>query len=110
MPRNNETGPRGKGPGIGRERGFCARVMEPGTPVAGRGCGMGSSRGCGGGRGRRNMFHATGLPGWARGNMPVTSAPAQELAVLRQQAEQYGNALENIRQRIQEIETQPAAK
>jgi hypothetical protein len=56
------------------------------------------------------MFHATGLPGWARGDAPATPAPAQELAVLKQQAEQFGHALESISRRIQEIESQPAAK
>ncbi len=74
----------------------------------GFGCGRGGGRG--GGRGWRNMFHATGLPGWARGDAPATPAPAQELAVLKQQAEQFGHALESISRRIQEIESQPAAK
>ena len=75
------------------------------------GCGRGfRGRGAGGGRGWRNMFYATGIPGWARAGVPATPVPAQELAVLKQQAEHLGSALENIRKRIQEIESQPAAK
>jgi len=63
-----------------------------------------------GGRGWRNMFYATGLPRWARAGGAVTPTPAQELGVLKQQAEHLGNALENTRKRIQEIESQPAQK
>ncbi len=105
--------------------GFCAEVVAPGsinmTPDRGfgMGCGRGfRGRGAGGGRGPstglragwRNMFHATGLPGWARAGVPVTPAPARELAVLKQHAEHLGSALENIRKRIQEVESQPAEK
>jgi hypothetical protein len=57
------------------------------------------------------MFYATGLPAWARGDVPAaTPAPPQELAVLKQQAEYLGNALESIRKRIQDVESQPAEK
>jgi len=75
-------------------------------------------RGAGGGRGPsaglragwRNLSHATGLTGWARRGTPVTPEPAQELAVLKQQAEQFGRALEIIGKRIEELESQPAGK
>jgi hypothetical protein len=56
------------------------------------------------------MFYATGLPGWARAGVPGTPAAAQELAVLKQHAEHLGSALENIRKRIQEVESQPPEK
>jgi hypothetical protein len=56
------------------------------------------------------MFHATGLPGWARGGVPAALAPAQELDVLKQQAESLGHALEDIRKRVQELESQPVEK
>lgn len=126
MPGGDGTGPMGMGPMTGRAFGFCAGYGAPEymnqIPRRGFGAGLGPSTrlrtGCGrgfgggGGRGWRNMFHATGLPGWARGAMPyaATPAPEQELAVLKQQAEYFDNALEDIRKRIQEIESQPAAK
>lgn len=118
MPAGNGTGPMGMGPMTGLGMGFCAGFVAPGYMdlVPGRSFRMGCGRGFrgrgagGGGRGWRNMFYATGLPGWARGGVPVTPAPAQELAALKQQAEHFGNALENTRKRIQEIESQPADK
>lgn len=118
MPAGDGSGPMGMGPMTGRGMGLCAGVAAPGPmdTVPGRGFGMGCGRGFrgrgagGGGRGWRNMFHATGLPGWARGGVPGTPAPAQELAVLKQQAESLGSALENIRKRIQQVESRPADK
>ena len=63
------------------------------------------------------MFYATGLPGWARAGVPVagapyvaTPAPEQELAVLKQQAEYLGKALDGIRKRMLELEAEPAEK
>ena len=110
----------------GRGMGFCAGVVAPGpiNMTPGRGFGMGCGRGfrgrgAGGGRGPsaglragwRNMFYATGLPAWARGDVPAaTPAPPQQLAVLKRQAEHLGSALESIRKRIQEVESQPAEK
>lgn len=114
MPGGNGTGPMGMGPMTGRAAGFCAGFATPGymNPINGRGYGMGFGGGRGGGRGWRNMFYATGLPGWMRSAMPyaATPAPEQELAVLKQQAEFLGNALDSIRKRVQDIEAQPAAK
>jgi len=109
MPAGNGMGPRGMGPMTGRTAGFCAGFGVPGyvNPGTSRGCGFG---GRGGGRGWRNMFHATGLPGWARGGVPAALAPAQELDVLKQQAESLGHALEDIRKRVQELESQPVEK
>lgn len=74
--------------------------------------------GPGGGRGWRNMFHATGLTRWQRAMAaepapaPPASAPAdrspevaieQELASLQAQAQEAAAALEEIRQRIDQI-------
>jgi hypothetical protein len=77
------------------------------------------------------MFHATGLTGWQRAEMAATGpaaekaeeagagsaapdAPAgglQELAMLRQQADGLATALDQIRQRIEEIQRQwPASE
>ncbi len=116
MPGGDGTGPMGMGPMTGRAFGFCAGYGASGymnqIPRRGFGAEFGCERGFGGGRGWRNMFHATGFPGWARVGVPyaATPAPEQELAVLKQQAEHFGNTLDDIRKRIQEIESQPAAK
>jgi hypothetical protein len=135
MPGGDGTGPMGMGPMTGRAAGFCAGYGVPGymNPIPGRGFGMGYGRGRGfggGGRGRRNWFYATGLPGWMRagygypaggGAAPVTGVPAyaapygapsreQELQALQGQAEYLGDALEGIRKRIQELETEGEKK
>jgi len=66
MPGGDGTGPGGLGPMTGRAAGYCAGYPVPGymNPIPGGG---GWGRGFrGGGRGRRNWFYATGMPGWAR--------------------------------------------
>jgi len=75
--------------------------------------------GRGGGRGRRNMFRATGLPGWARaGWVPVAGAfpsfgaaafastmpPDVELQALQRQADYFRGALDEIQKRLQELQ------
>jgi hypothetical protein len=77
---------------------------------------FGRGRG-GGGRGWRNWFYATGLTGWQRALggpwggpgvfAPPYSAPSREdeLAALRDQAGYFESALENIRKRIEALET-----
>ena len=68
MPRGNRTGPRGFGPMTGRGAGFCAGYNTPGyMNPGGRSGFIGRGGGRGGGRGYRNMFYATGQPGWMRG-------------------------------------------
>lgn len=66
MPGGDGTGPAGMGPMTGRAAGYCAGYPVPGfmNPIPRRGF-WGGGRG-GGGRGRRNWFYATGMPGWAR--------------------------------------------
>ena len=119
MPSGDRTGPAGMGPMTGRAAGFCAGNPVPGymNPVGGRGY-RGRGRGFwgrGGGRGWRNWFYATGLPGWARFDQPtwadVTNATAippvkqgQMLTGLRQQAEYLRNSLDEINKRIDEME------
>lgn len=107
------------GPMSGRAAGFCAGFTTPGyaSPVGGRGCGrgLGGSLG-GGGRGWRNQFHATGLPGWRRGmaggDVTALAAPEpeQELAALKQQVEALEKASASLRQRLQELDTKPVEK
>ena len=71
------------------------------------GC-FGRRGGRGGGRGWRNMFHATGLTGWQRDAAPApppqTAPEEQRLAGLRAQADELATALEQIRQRVNELE------
>jgi len=128
MPRGDGTGPTGMGQMTGRAVGFCAGYPRPGymNPVGGRGYG---GRGRGGGRGRRNWYYATGLPGWARtgyglpawGNSmnphaygsapfaPVLTAQ-QELDGLKGQAEYLEDSLDGIKKRIEELESQKSSK
>ncbi len=118
MPRGNGTGPAGMGPMSGRAAGYCAGFSTPGyaNPVAGRGVGFGWA---GRGRGFRNQFYATGMPGWQRaatgyqawGQPPVSQPvyPAQpskeqELDMLKAQAEQFQNGLDQVHSRISELE------
>ena len=63
MPRGDQTGPFGMGPMTGRRAGCCAGFDVPGFANPGPRCGFGFH---GRGHGWRNMFYATGLPGWMR--------------------------------------------
>ena len=125
MPAGDGTGPRGMGPMTGRAAGYCSGYDAPGwaNPVPGRGFGLGWGRGWGGGGGRgwrhRNWYYATGVPGWARsGYGPAWGAapawgyppyatppqPEQEVEFLRGQAEWLQQQLDEIGQRIKELE------
>ncbi len=73
MPRGDRTGPEGLGPETGRAAGYCSGCTMPGfmNPVGGGfdGVRRGISGRAGRGRGNRNWYYATGLPGWERYNM-----------------------------------------
>ncbi len=105
MPRGDRTGPQGMGPRTGRAAGFCAGFDAPGYANAspGRGGGRG-----GGGRGRRNMFYATGLPRWMRfGGGPASiqaAAPDMEKEALMNQVDLLQAELASIKNRLNEIE------
>jgi len=115
MPGGDRTGPAGMGPMTGRAAGFCAGNATPGftsTP-GGRGFG-GQGRGGGRRRGRRNWYHATGVPGWQRAAagwpafgvvppvpfVPPTTGQEQELDELKRQADGLSRALDDIKERI----------
>ena len=124
MPGGDRTGPLGAGPLTGRGAGYCAGFGVPGyaNPIPGRGMGFGRGggfgRGRGMGRGYRNMYYATGQPGWARGyvnpgwnvppEMPYEPAPEfteqDELKYLRQRSKYFGKVLDDINRRIDELE------
>jgi hypothetical protein len=93
-------------PGVGPSFGF------------GRGGGRGFGRGVGGGRGWRHRYYATGLPGWARGRYFAPVQPVeepydsefnarQEKAYLKAQLKQYRRSLDEIKRRLEELETEP---
>lgn len=100
----------------GRGAGYCAGYPVPGyaNPGFGREMGRGMGRG---GRGRRNWFYATGLPGWQRagagfpawGAGPVgpvaapAATPETELAALKNQAEFLEDSLKDVKERIEEL-------
>jgi hypothetical protein len=121
MPRGDGTGPAGMGPMTGRAAGYCAGYGMPGymNQIGGRGRGF---WGRGGGRGWRHWYHATGLPGWARapygypawgpvaqsqpfypGPGAATITAEQEIAGLKEQAQYFQNALDEINKRIEEL-------
>jgi len=130
MPRGDQTGPTGMGAMTGRAAGYCAGAGVPGyaNPVPGRGFGMGFGRDRGalgrgfggGGRGWRNMFYATGLPGWMRfggyaapyGNPAPYQKPDPEIEkqALKNQAEALQSELDFIKKRLGEIETRTTAE
>jgi len=93
MPGFDGTGPRGQGAMTGGGRGYCA------LPVGGVGAqfGRGNVGPRGGGRGRRNCFYATGLPGWLRAQ--------DEVSTLKNQADYLKSELEAIQARIQDLES-----
>jgi len=107
----------------GRAAGYCAGLGVPGyanpAPDRGFGMGLGGRRGAfgrgfgGGGRGWRNMFFATGLPGWARssgyaGLNPKANSEMEKQA-LKQQADALQAELDIIRKRLGEIKSETAA-
>ncbi len=123
MPGGDGTGPRGLGPMTGRAAGYCAGYATPGTMNPGaRGGFGGHGRGMGGGRGRRNRFYATGMPGWMRAGYgyPARGARAaammgygapwpqasrtQQIEALKGQAEYFEEMLDGIKKRIEELE------
>ena len=118
MPYGDRTGPVGAGPMTGRRMGYCASADRPGSMRSGWGFGfrMGRSVGFGGhGRGWRNQYWATGLPGWARGNqsLSVESHPPhyateipreEELRSLKSQSKSLENNLSELKKRIVELE------
>ena len=99
MPGYDGTGPQGRGPMTGRGMGVC----ETGQPrprslfrgfFGGRG---------GGGRGRRNMYYATGLPGWVRYEDQPAQTKEQEKEYLQEEVKVLEKQLNSIKERLKEI-------
>jgi len=128
MPRGDGTGPAGMGPMTGRAAGYCAGYSVPGfaNPTVGRGAFRGTGffgGGFGRGRGYRNMYYATGLPGWYRANVGMPAwgsyqgvgpypfqgasrfgAVEDEKAFLKDQSEFLKSQISDIETRLEELE------
>lgn len=93
----------------GRAAGFCAGYAMPGFSNAVGGWGRGLGRG-GGGRGFRNRYFATGLTGWQRAAIgpvaPTADAQPGQLDALKAQADAMAEALDAIRNRIEELQAE----
>ena len=109
MPGFDGTGPRGQGAMTGGGRGYCAVPVGETGRQFGRGV-----YGAGGGRGRRNCFYATGLPGWMRAQKGMQSfggfgrviSKEDELSALKNQADFLKQQLEDTQARIQSMTSQ----
>jgi len=119
MPGGDRTGPRGEGPMTGRAAGYCGANAtagfanrNPGRRFFGR---VGTDAFFGRGRGWRNQYWATGLPGWVRypgvaqdfnpygATAETGMSPEEEGEVLKEQATYLEQQLKNIKNRISEL-------
>ncbi len=114
MPGGDGTGPNSYGPMTGRSVGLCAGFRMPGyANPGGRGRGMDNRAydHCGSygrGRGYRNQYYATGMPGWMRnvGSQSFSSmTKEEELQSLKDQADYLKNAMNDIISRIKDLES-----
>jgi len=100
MPGGDRTGPMGAGPRTGRGMGYCSGYDQPGFANPAPAFCSGFSFGRGGrGRGWRNRFFATSIPGW------VVTTPEQETTDLNAQANWLKGQLDAIQKRIEELTT-----
>ena len=90
------------GPMSGKAAGYCVEHQAPGyaSPGYDSGMGWGHGRGFGRGRGRRFRGGITGMPDTA-----PAATREQELEMLKQRAEYFKKAGEEISARIEKIET-----
>lgn len=101
MPGGDRTGPAGAGPRTGRGMGYCSGYNWAGYANRAPGFrgGFGAGRGFGG-RGWRNRFYATGVPGWA------AATPEQETADLKAQADYLKTELDAIQKRLDDLKSE----
>ena len=101
MPRRDGTGPMGMGAKTGRGAGFCTDLATK-KNLGSFGCGFGK------GNGNRQMFHATGLPRWARfgaQNETETFAwDAGEKELLKKQVNLLESQLNEVNRRLASFE------
>lgn len=105
MPGFDRSGPMGAGPMTGGRRGVCGgNYNQPGNMGYGGGRGMGFRRGYGRGRG------FVGYPAYGGYPSPRASSPAypvssaDEMAMLKAEANAMQTSLESIQNRIAELE------
>ena len=115
MPRGDGTGPGGMGPMTGRSAGYCAGYNVPGfmNPYGGRmGGGFGWGRGRGLGLGRLDYQGVAPYGAVPYGASPYgpAYAPEQEMELLKNQAKDLGDQLDQIQKRISELETDAKKK
>lgn len=108
MPRGDRTGPAGMGPMTGRRAGYCAGYTAPGfaNPAPGQGA-WGYGRGMGFGfRGGRGGHWGGGFAAMAPLTPAYTPPPTeqQEMQALQQQAEYLAKTLDEIKNRISQLE------
>jgi len=109
MPGFDGTGPRGQGAMTGSGRGYCVVNLSDTGVRQGTGRGL---FGRGGGRGYRNCFYATGLPGWMRaqkgmrafGGFGRSLSKEDELSAFKRQAEYLKGELDAVQGRVQDLE------
>ncbi len=115
MPGFDGTGPMGQGPMTGGGRGYCAMPLNTigRPPFTGRFAGRGR------GRGFRNWYYATGIPGWARAAQGVPAwgqgagvyprgseiSPQQEAQFLKEQLKAMETEIKSINERIAELDS-----
>ncbi len=110
MPGFNRTGPMGAGPMTGGARGLCNPAGAGRIPGAiGYGRGMAFRRGYGGGGFGMGMAHGRGFGRGYGGYPPVAvpdivPTPANELEMLKSQADYLQQSLSTIQSRINELE------
>lgn len=123
MPFGDGIGPKGYGLMTGRGAGYCAGYPVPGYMNPGRGRGIGWGRGC------RNCYYATGVPGWARfgygpwpgaGAVPPAWAlpndaivgpdPSREAEYLKQRAAFLEKEMTEIQKRLDQLEVEGKGK
>jgi hypothetical protein len=119
MPLGDRTGPWGLGPMTGRGAGYCAGYPAPGymKPVPGRGFGRGGGgrgwgRGFGRGRGRGFGWgpqpwgtpYGSYAPAYGPA-YPPSYRPEDEVTALKDQAGYFEEALQDIKKRLEEIES-----
>src|SRR4030042_3938728 len=104
MPGFDGTGPRGQGPMTGGGRGYCVVPFDEAVRQPGKG----SFYARGAGRGWRNCFYATGLPGWMRAQKGMQAfggavSKEKEKVTLEAQVDFLKQQLEDTQARIKEL-------
>lgn len=115
MPRGDRTGPAGMGTRTGRAAGYCTGYAVPGyaNPMfggggGGGGGGFGRGMGRGFGRGINAGYAAPYVTPYAA--PPVYPSKEQELELLKNQAVELKQGLQEISRRITELESEKPKK